>query len=67
MEFCNDQVCKISIEPALSMAGCFYVIVDDDPEHVLNQACISESEAWETAAEIRREIVEDSGQFGVGA
>ena len=66
MIFCDDINCKISIEPA-EFVYCYFVIVDDDPEHALNQSCISEQEAWSTAAEIRAEIVADNSQFGVGA
>ncbi len=66
MIYCDDHFCKITVEPA-DYPGCYFVIVDNDPEHVLGQACISESEAWAAAVDIRAEIVEDNSQFGVGA
>ena len=66
MIFCDDINCKISIEPA-AFVGCYFVIVDDDPEHPLNQSCISEQEAWEIAADVREEFLEDNGRMGVGA
>lgn len=60
----DDHWCKIEIVPA-ELHGCYYVILDDDPE--TSQACISLPHAKETAEDMREAFLEEHGQFGVGA
>lgn len=62
----DNDVCKVEIVPAAAV-GCYYVMVDGDPEHPLSQGCSSLAEAYIEADRIFEEICEESGQFGVGA
>ena len=63
----DDATCKVVIEECEHMRGCYYVTVDDDPEHYLSTSSIGRIEAEDDAEEIRQQFIEDNGQFGVGA
>lgn len=62
----DDAWCKIEITEA-NFPGCYYVTVDDDPEHYLSTSSIGLDEAKADAEEARAQFIEDNGQFGVGA
>jgi hypothetical protein len=62
----EDSNCQIELIPA-EFPGCYFVTVDDDPEHYLSTSATSLVEAEDIIEEIKAEIFEVNGQFGVGA
>jgi len=62
----DDAWCKIEIVEA-SFPGCYFVTVDDDPEHNLSTSSVGLNNAKADAEEIRDYFIEDNNQFGVGA
>ncbi len=63
----DDDLCKVVIEECYHMRGCYYVTVDDDPEHPLSTSAVSRVEAYHDVEEARAQFIEDNGQFGAGA
>ncbi len=47
--------------------GCYFITVEDDPEHALSTTVVSLQEAEDLADEIREQWEIDNGQFGVGS
>ena len=45
----------------------FWVMVDDDPEHIHTTHCMTYLEAVRTMDEVREEMEWENSQFGVGA
>lgn len=62
----DDNLCRIEITEA-DFRGCYFVTVDNDPEHPLSTSSVGLDNAKADAEEARAQFIEDNGQFGVGA